>query len=304
MVPFILFTMGFLGSGGTPVQDQAPAQNFRFSVVRIPVWVTDRQGIGQGKLQREDFTLRVDGSEVPIQHCYQTADRPLELVYMLDVSGSMEVGNKVAGSLETLDYLFKQHPPEDRWQLVLFSDGGILKVLDHERLDAWPALRQKISGYGKTAFFDALGKVPDFFTPESLNNRALVLFTDGNDNHSSFSEAQVLEWLKILELPVFIVAIADGFLPSDSGHRERMGLDLLNTMANLTGGKCFLLKDIGDLPQVREQLNASLRPQYLLTITVERGDNDRKHQLNVSLPKKSKFYLRHRNSYFGSYPEF
>ena len=95
---FILMPLLYLCFTAVPAQDQVPAQSFRFSLVRIPVWVTNQQGIAQHALAARDFQLLVDGSPVTIESCGESFDRPLELVY-LHVDDEFAVVNKPPGMI-------------------------------------------------------------------------------------------------------------------------------------------------------------------------------------------------------------
>ena len=143
-----------------------------------------------------------------------------------------------------------------------------------------------------------------FFNGQSLHSRAILLFTDGNDNQSQLDEAQFYEILKALDVPVFVVGIADGFLPTRSENREKLGMRTLQDITALSGGKLFVVKDISQLPEIAETLRESLRPQYLLTMTVERGAQERRHEIEVKLKGRKSFRIRHRTGYIGMEPDF
>jgi len=275
---------------------------FRFSVVRVPVWVTGRDGLALGGLGAGDFNLSVAGKRVPIESCLVADDRPLELVYMLDLSGSMEFGGKVAASAEAISYLLGKHRPDDVWRLIAFSDGQILEVLNQETADDWQDIRTRLRGYGKTALFDALSIADRYFAPDHANNRALLLFTDGNDNQSLLSREQLMKVLQVINVPVFIVAIADGFIPASAAGEEQLGIATLKAIAETTGGSLLIAKSIADLPALARVLSQKMRPQYLLTFTVERGDQDGHHAIDLSLEGHRFADLRYRRGYTGNLP--
>ena len=303
LTPFFMKTPAWAGSWR---QDPAPHQyrSFAFSVIRIPVWVATRKGLPMSGLQLGDFQLLVDGKPASIESCLETHDRPLDLVYLLDLSGSMEIGAKLEGSIETISFLLKQHREGDRWRIVVFSDGQVVKIADESAPQLWPALIPKLRAYGKTAFYDALSAARDYFPGDSLENRAILLFTDGSDNQSVLSEDQLLKVLRILDVPVFIIGIAEGFLPREHDEEGNLALQTLQEITTITGGKLFIAREAGQLPTIRDTLMAALRPQYLLTMTVEQDPGHTRHKITVKIPKKPAYRVRYRRGYTGSLPEF
>ncbi len=285
----------------TPSTDM---RSFSFSLIRVPVWVTDNRGEAPLQLKAEDFRMLVDGREVAPARCSNVWVEPLELVYLVDVSGSMDVGGKLEGSLQTLDYLLKRHRSEDRWRIAAFSDGQVVQVLDHEQAEHWGTLRPKFRAYGKTALFDALSLGEGWFHKDSLHNRAILLFTDGNDNQSILTESQLYETLKALNFPVFIVGIADGFVPTQNSGREKLGLKTLEEITKISGGELFIASDSSQLPQIGRWLEQRLRPQYLLTFMVERGARERRRTIEVQVKGRSDLQIRHRSGYIGLEPEY
>lgn len=295
--PFALTTENFQN------EDPNLTQSFQFSAIRIPLWVS-HQGLPVTDLVEQDFQLLINGEPAVIERFIHTEDRPMELVYLLDLSGSMEVGGKLRGSIQALEYFISRHQPVDRWRLCVFADGQVVKVLDQDRADEWQALVPKLKAYGKTALYDALNLANTYFTADSLASRAVLLFTDGHDNQSLLSQEQVVTVLKKLDVPVFIVAIADGFIPEAGSQEEPLAVGTLRHIGNTTGGQLFVARDTAQLPYISRKLAVKMRPQYLLTMTVERGAADRRHQIDVQLRRKKPYQLRFRKGYTGSLPEF
>ena len=279
------------------------AQSFRFSLIQIPVWVTNKKGVSKMNLDKHDFKLYVDGRRSPIEDCIPAYDRPIEMVYMLDISGSMDLGRKLEGSLQTISYLLSTHQEDDRWKIVVFADRQVLQILDHTEKARWGELQTKIRAYGKTALFDALSTSDRFFSKSSLHNRAILLFTDGSDNQSVLNETQLYQLLRILDVPVFIVGIADGFLPSKKRGNLKEGLKTLQEITKITGGTLYLARSADELPEIALGLKRKLRPQYLLTMTVEQGAGDMRHSIEVKLKSRSSLQVRYRKGYIGLLPQ-
>lgn len=277
-------------------------ESYAFSVVRIPVWVTNNQNVPVANLRKEQFRLAVDGYRVPIENFLRTYDAPMELVYLLDISGSMAFSGKLQGSIMAIDRLLANQRKGDRWKIVVFSDGQILPVASHNDPGSWERVRPKLEGYGKTALFDVLGIADRYFEVGSLNSRAVVVFTDGWDNHSTLDEDHLLRVLKVLQVPVFVVALGNGFTPLKMEDRARLGLQTLTNIATITGGTMLFAEDAGQLSSIGNALSKALRPQYMLTMTVENKGDGERHNIHVSLARNRSYTLRYRQGYLGSVP--
>ena len=114
--------------------------------------------------------------------------------------------------------------------------------------------------------YDTLADSNRFFSDYSLHNRAIILFTDGNDNESRLNREQLYHLLKILDVPVFIVGIADGIIPTKKRGEPKQDLKTLSEITKITGGTLFLARNASALPQIADTLKTKLRPQYLLTM--------------------------------------
>lgn len=281
-------------------QDERHSASFRFDLIRIPIWVTDARGMPKHGLKKRDFRLFVDGKRVPIDRFTATKDKPMELVFLLDASGSMGLGDKLRISTDTISYLLPKLKAEDQWKAVAFSDGEIVQVADKNTAHHWPERAGKLRGYGQTALFDALAILNEYFEQDAYINRAVVLFTDGNDNTSALSQDQLIQVLQILEVPVFVVAVADAY-PYHQND-EDLRLHTLREIAKVSGGDVFLVRGKEALANFRRSLERQLRPQYMISMTVERGPGEQRHSLEVRLPRRPRLEVRGRTGYLGAYP--
>jgi VWFA-related protein len=284
------------------IYEQKKLQSYRFASVQIPVWVANRRNLPLLDLKKRHFELRVDGRKVPVQTFQQAEDQPIELVYLLDISGSMAIGEKLEGSIQTISYLLKRHRPEDIWRVVVFSDGQILEVHNHKAAQTWEDVIPKVRAYGKTALFDALSIADRYFPADPTGSRAIVLFTDGNDNQSILSKEQLYKLLEILDVPVFIVGIADGFIPKSRPGEEKLGLQTLQEITTITGGIFWLAEDTSFLPEIGKALSRKMRPQYILTMTVERREGETRHRIDVRVRKRAAYHVRFRQGFMGALP--
>ncbi|MCB1049301.1 MAG: VWA domain-containing protein [Acidobacteria bacterium] len=277
-------------------------QSFQFALVQVPVWVLDKRGRTVDDLKLKHFQVRVDGQEVLPEKFQVSHNRPLELVFLLDLSGSMGLGGKLEASVEAIRYLVKNRKKGDTFRVVVFADQQTLTIVSDRNESELDSLLDKAKAYGKTALFDALSQSPQFFSAGSFGNRAMVLFTDGHDNQSILTEDQVLQVLGLVDVPIFTVGILDGVFPSDQASEEALKIDTLKRISESTGGVYFLAKQATELPTIARLIEQHMRAHYLLAFTVERGPGEREHRIQVTVKQKS-FRVRSRKGYIGFLPE-
>ena len=224
-------------------------------VVSLSPIVTDSGGRYVRGLSREDFALRVNGHAQEIE-TFEAANSALSVVLVLDVSTSMalKLRDARAAALEFLSAL----KPGDRAAVLTFASNVVgFTPFSTDRSAARKALEDaRVSG--ETALYDAAA-VALRRLRDAGGRRAVVLFTDGEDNRSRMSIDQVIDLARATEASVFTVA---------QGGAEVRGLFRgLDRLAEETGGRAWLISTIRKLPGVFREVVTELENQYFLTFT-------------------------------------
>lgn len=224
-------------------------------VVSLSPIVTDSGGRYVKGLAREDFRVLVNGQPQAIE-TFESTSSALSVVLVLDVSASMalKLREARAAALEFLDAL----EPGDRGAVLTFASNVVgFTPFSADRSAARRALEEaRVSG--ETALYDATA-VALRRLREQPGRRAVVLFTDGEDNKSRLSIDQVVDLARSHEASVF--AVAQGVAEVKALLR---GLDRL---ASETGGRTWFISTIRTLPGVFREVVAELQNQYFLTFT-------------------------------------
>jgi Ca-activated chloride channel family protein len=204
---------------------------------------------------RKDFSLFVDGRPQEIE-TFEAANSALSVVLVLDVSTSMtlKLREARAAALEFLAAL----KPGDRAAVLTFGTNVVgFTPFSTDRGPAQKALEDaRVSG--ETALYDATS-VALRRLREAGGRRAVVLFTDGEDNRSRMSIDQVIDLARATEASVFAVAQVSADVKA-----LLRGLDRL---AEETGGRAWTISAIRNLPDVFREVVAELENQYFLTFT-------------------------------------
>ena len=127
----ILFALTILAAAVVvPVNAQAPAEQppqvFRSAVdlVTIQASVRDAHGRALSGLSPADFEVRDNGQLRPILSLQSDRHSPVSLAILLDISGSMRVGSKIAMARQAFDAVLNQlRDGEDEVALFTFDSS-------------------------------------------------------------------------------------------------------------------------------------------------------------------------------------
>jgi len=235
--------------------------------------VRDRSGRFVKNLRQDDFLVFEEGKATPIES-FEATDSPLSVMLVLDTSGSMllKMRDAKAAALKLLDAL----GPEDRVALLRFS-SQVNSVTDFTKDKA--AIRSAITAAraeGDTALYDATAAALRKLSG-ATGRRAVILFTDGEDNRSRLSVAQVIKIALAAEAPIY--AIAQG---TDESKTLRVFLDRL---AEETAGRSYFIKAIKSLPDTFRDIFEELSNQYFLTFSPRDPSSKTWHQIEVKMAK-------------------
>ena len=230
--------------------------------VLVPVTVTDAWERPVTSLSQDSFRLLEDG--VPQQiTSFSQEEAPISLGLVFDSSGSMK--NRLATSIEALRLLFQTTLPGDEFFVTQFSDqarllGGFTTNPDeiHRRLGL-------VQARGWTALLDAIALSAHQMRSAANGRKVLLVLSDGNDNNSRFSEAEIRSMVVESDLRVYGIGIL---------HRPR----LLQQLAEETGGTVLIARSLSELPDVIERLSREIRSQYVLGYSSTNLLNDGKYR--------------------------
>jgi len=250
---------------GADYQSEIDIQLAQFQVL-----VTDRDGDPVSGLSPEDFEIREHGRRRPAIALHTAYDVPLVLGLAVDSSDSM------LPTWSRLKYIARSFlatavTPDDRAFLVDFDDTvRLVQPLTRDR----PLLSERLDRMipmGGTALNDGLlfsllqyGSEP--------GRRALVVITDGADQHSRSNPEQSSEFAERLGLPIYFIELDNSRAGTSGAVALRRNRERLRRIAEETGGRLFHLELHGDtrwwaepIERVFGQIEEDLRHQHVLT---------------------------------------
>jgi len=267
------------------------------SLVLISANVSTDTGARVTDLQKDNFRIFEDGDERQITY-FAMEDAPVSVGLLFDSSGSMH--NKMKQSTQAAAELFKTASPEDEFFLVEFNERPKLTVPFTTDLNELYDRVSHIRTVGRTSLLDAIQMSLNLMKKGKNTRKALIILSDGGDNRSRATAAQVKA--AVLESDVLLYAM--GIFDVGKGTREEQnGPKLLDALTAQSGGKHFRADSADDLPSISARIGNELRSQYVLGYAPGALENDgRYHRVKVDLelpPDMPPLRVHYRPGYFA-----
>ena len=155
------------------------------------------------------------------------------------------------------------------------------------------------SSSGSTALYDAVYLGIEKLRHAHDRRKALLLVTDGEDNHSHYTFGEVKQLAKESDVQLFAIGIAG--LPittATKGHKS--GRAVLQELVELTGGEVFFTTDVGKLDDICSKISDSLRKEYLLGYAPTNPSKDGKwRRLHLKVNDMSHVSVHARSGYYA-----
>ncbi|HSB63601.1 MAG TPA: VWA domain-containing protein [Thermoanaerobaculia bacterium] len=274
--------------------------------VMVPFVLTDLKGRPIRDLREKDVTLLVDGQPVAIDLFARSDDAPVSFTILLDGSGSMGLVGKMDGAKAAVRALVEQRLPGDDFALYVFAAGAVREEVpftsDTARL---LAKVDAVKPAGRTAFYDALARMPDRTLLGKNGSRAIVLLTDGIDNASELTRDDLAVLLEGVDVPVYPIGLrspgAPLAPPPGVTPEALVNLEILGHVARLSGGLLSIVDEPAQLPASIARVEKDLRTQYLLGFTPTGAGPVRFRRISLRLSGPAR-PVRVRAGYRGTLP--
>jgi len=257
-------------------QDARPV--FKTSVERVTLSATVRTERGRPvtNLKPGDFQLYDSGQLRPITEM-RTDPTPVSLGLLVDFSGSMDVAARRQVARDNVHELVELLTPGiDSAGLYVFDKG--FRALQPMAPAPGNILAQfdGISRpFGATSLFDAIAETGRLLAEHGGTRRAVVALTDGSDNASRMTPAEVSGLASSIDVPVYVVIVIspfdrDGKTPIDEAGYARLFEGPLANLAHWTGGEIYAGVGPQETTRAAQQIVAELRQQYLIAFEPDR----------------------------------
>jgi Ca-activated chloride channel family protein len=274
---------------------QIPPPVFKVGVemVYLKVSVTDPLNRQVTGLEKEHFRVYEDKVEQTIVHFSQQS-APISAGFIFDVSASMKDNNNIRKAKAAIARFFEAGNPEDEFFLVTFNH---VSKLVQPFTDSGSTIVNEVTMQkpgGRTALYDAVYMGLDQIKQARNEKKALILITDGEDNSSRYSPAEVGEFAKESDVQIYGI-----------GEQGKLGYGRweIQRLVNLTGGRSYFPNTFNELDYYIDLVHAELRNQYVLGYSPTNKTHDGKwRRIRVKLEAPQglpKLVVRTKEGYYA-----
>jgi len=291
-------------------QTPDPQIKVKVNLVGVSFVARDARGALVDNLAQDDLEVFEDAAPQTIAHFAKSADVPLTLGLIVDASGSQDHFSKQ--HQKDLEVFFKDVlGPQDRVFLVGFGNH-IRLVSDFSNsganlLDDWKAYQKSTRHFPLvgpdedrdlgTAFYDSIFySVTEKLSKEN-GRRAILLFSDGEDNSSSHNMMTAIETAQAENVPVYAIRYTE----KEHGKltpRNMYGISVMDRIAKETGG-AHIDAETTDPRTYFRQIAEELRTSYELAYYPKDPLKDETFRKIVLKPKREGITLRAKTGYFS-----
>jgi VWFA-related protein len=255
------------------------------NLVNIFATIKDPEGHFVTNLSKDDFRV-YDDDQLQDVRVFEKQDKVESSVgVLLDTSGSMV--DIIPYMKRGVRDLARTLPKADDFFLVSF--GTSVKLL-HTSKQPQKHLEDSLASlraFGTSSLFDGLLYSMEKAEKSDRPRKALVVFTDGNDNGSNVSHGRIVEEVQESAILLYFVAIGSPVLVDSH---------TLESLSDISGGRTFYVPKQDAIAPVLEQVRTELEQQYYLGYYVPRRSGF--HHIRVEVPNRD-LRIRAKTGYTG-----
>jgi len=269
-------------------------------MVLVNVTVLDAEGRAVNGLEAADFSVVDDKLPQTVRYLSST-DEPVSLVVVLDASGSMSA--RLGDEQKAFTQLLTASNPQDDFSLIAVGDTPRAMAPWGEGVDGIQKSVSALQSSGETALWDAMMLGLDELKRARHPRKAMIVLSDGGDNHSRYSERALRSRLRESDVQVYAVGLFNRFA---TRLEEKAGPLQLEEVTAGTGGRVLAVHDAKEMERAVAQISLELRNQYVLGYyprIIARDGNWHKVKVRVTGPARSRLHLYAKEGYYAPQEE-
>jgi len=240
-------------------------------VVLVTASVTNDSGGYVTNLATADFSIFEDSIEQTITQVSR-GNVPVSVGVVFDTSGSMK--SKLSAARDAVALFFRMGTSDDEYFLVEFNNRA--SVTGEFTSNVAQIQNQLIfrPAEGSTALLDAMYLALTKLKETDNPRKALLLITDGEDNHSRYGLSDVKEFVKESDVQIFAIGLLENG-PTPMPLRVT-GRQLIAELVQMTGGQAFFPSTLNELQASCARISIELKSQYVIAYKPSNTEGDGK----------------------------
>jgi Ca-activated chloride channel family protein len=248
------------------------------NMVLVPVSVTDVLNRPVMNLQKQDFALFQDELPQKLEY-FTTEDAPISVGLLLDLSRSMT--NKFDMERAAVSEFFRNANEQDDYFVITFADRPKLVTNATQSIDTIQSNLATQTPDGNTAMFDAISEGADHMRVAKHGRKALLIISDGGDNHSRHHMKQIKRLLQDSDVEVYAIGIFD--TGPFKTVEESLGRKWLSQITDATGGRTLTVDSKDKVPAAAAAISREIRNKYVLGYHPSESQNAVRRKIRVQV---------------------
>jgi Ca-activated chloride channel family protein len=227
----------------------------------VPVTVLDRRGATVTNLTRNDFTVSENGIRRDI-FSFSEDEAPVSIGVVFDLSGSMTgVLGEARDALRIV--LGDVNADDEAFVDTVSTRPGTYAPFTRDVESILRPFTLTKAG-GSTALIDTIYTSVDRLRSGTHSRKALIVVSDGMDNHSRHTKAELMTRLMECDAQIYSIGLIDSSSPHGTGEliEKSRGLNLLDDISSATGGIVFRVSAQREVAKASATIRQALRTRY------------------------------------------
>jgi VWFA-related protein len=256
-------------------------------LVELCATVLDRHGKYLDGLKQGDFEIRDNGEICPVAF-FEPVASGFFCAILMDRTESTEADLPI---MKRSILRFIDEFRECDWVAVYDFNDTLRKVQEftREKTIAKAAVLRTIPS-GSTALYDSISQVA-LELSRRPGKKAIVAFTDGDDNSSLLPPTVVARQAKNLGIPVYFAA-------QGSALDQPSLMSALREMSRATAGEIYAVKKASEVDRIFESISLDLQHSYLLAYSPPPAIDSRWRTIQLTVKGYTKVRVRTREGYY------
>ena len=288
-----------------------PTQTISLDVTRVNILFTvaDKKGRFVNNLLKEDLEIIELKKKQTILEFAAESELPLRIAILVDTSNSIRARFRfeIEAARAFLESVIRKG--RDKALIYAFDADAELAQDFTDDIELLGNKLRDLRPGGGTALYDAMIAAcrDRLMLDRPMYNfrRAMIIIGDGEDNASSYTRDQAMEFAQKADVVSFAISTNNSGTMRDQSsermpHMTSDGDKVLQYLTKETGGRTYFPFRAEDLEQDFENIANELRSQYSVLFRPEPLVTDGKyHPIEVRIPRRGDLVVRARRGYYA-----